>query len=75
MAADRNWYTGNPPHIGWWNASIARRNNIWRWWNGTEWSMNTTSRSTAEYAEIMANQKALVSFEIEWSDYRPKQPS
>lgn len=32
------WKSGNPPHIGWWNASRCEDWNAWRWWNGEYWS-------------------------------------
>jgi len=36
--ADREWHSGPPPHVGWWNASMNESPNTWRWWNGTAWS-------------------------------------
>lgn len=34
----KDWNQGPPPHIGWWNAASAPRDDIWRWWNGYSWS-------------------------------------
>ena len=34
----RIWHKGQPPHIGWWNASNRRSEIMWRWWNGHRWS-------------------------------------
>lgn len=41
-AHGRTWYKGPPPHVGWWNASLAPGNAVapvtWRWWDGKRWS-------------------------------------
>ncbi len=33
------WNLFGPPHIGWWIASNCRDWNVWRWWNGSTWSL------------------------------------
>lgn len=32
------WHRGQPPHVGWWNASVINMRNSWRWWDGKAWS-------------------------------------
>ena len=32
------WIEGDPPHVGWWNASRCEDWNAWRWWDGSAWS-------------------------------------
>lgn len=67
----RTWHKGPPPHIGWWNASAARRKDLWRWWNGYEWSraihMNASAR-TADYAAAHAQGDDSL---VEWTKYYP----
>ena len=33
------WYSGPPPSIGWWPASVTRDPKALRWWNGEHWSL------------------------------------
>ena len=68
---DREWHSGPPPHVGWWNASTNADPNIWRWWNGTSWStFCTENMSLSSIARLAAhiefNQQC-----IKWTDYWP----
>ena len=66
----RTWHKGPPPHVGWWNASVAGDLTAWRWWNGAFWS-------EAAYEE---DDEGLVDYfasigtrnEVEWTRYYPK---
>ena len=69
---ERVWHSGPPPHVGWWNASNAKWNDTWRWWNGTSWSTfcteNMSLSSIARLAvHIEFNQQG-----IKWTDYWPE---
>jgi len=68
----RIWKSGPPPHIGWWNASNAQMPDVWRWWNGKQWSRMTkaswTDASAAECASIREPSLGT----ILWTDYWPK---
>jgi len=70
---DRTWHQGPPPHVGWWNASILRSSNIWRWWDGTCWSQPVSADSGWQNAEHRAKiPNGDDGYELEWSDYYPK---
>ena len=48
----RYWYEGPPPFVGWWNASVTKDDNVWRWWDGERWShfvSDTVRPDTAGY--------------------------
>jgi hypothetical protein len=71
---DREWHSGPPPHVGWWNASMNESPNTWRWWNGTAWS-------TACFQGIEINEIGRIALEpgdtyeqecVQWSDYWPE---
>ena len=68
---DREWHSGPPPHIGWWNASTNADPNNWRWWNGTAWStFCTENMSLPSIARLAAH----IEFNkqcIKWTDYWP----
>ena len=66
----RTWHKGPPPHVGWWNASTSRARNLWRWWDGAEWSTYVFSASTAVAARRAAATTRGYNG-IEWTDYYP----
>lgn len=67
----RVWRSGPPPSIGWWNASISKSPDVWRWWNGKFWSrpayQEFSSEDAASLAEVLTNFVG-----IEWNDYWPE---
>ena len=69
---ERVWISGPPQHIGWWNASIVRDDDGWRWWDGEYWSWvvfkGESPRIAAERATIKATNQKL----IEWTHYYPE---
>jgi hypothetical protein len=70
---DREWYSGPPPHVGWWNASKCRYTDVWRWWNGEAWSVLVSELHDSESAGKEAakvDSYATVDM-VEWSDYWP----
>ena len=67
----RTWHDGPPPHVGWWNASIDRLEDIWRWWDGKNWGWATSQRDSQHEAGRMAKQKTQDYVRIEWNDYYP----
>lgn len=56
VRTDLVWMTSLiPPHVGWWNASFGGlRNDTWRWWNGTGWSMPVRGGAHPRNAELGA---------------------
>lgn len=70
---DRKWHSGPPPHIGWWNASLDRGEDVWRWWDGREWSWCVGESEPISTAVLNAKIK-LPYFHsiISWSDYWPE---
>ena len=54
----QGWQQGKPPKIGWYWASIARADNIVRWWNGEKWSwpLMTDQTYTTFTIDYMAKQ-------------------
>jgi hypothetical protein len=70
----RKWHKGPPPHAGWWNASAYQDDEIWRFWDGVTWSIDTYEWSTAQSAADAARRSTVVinNNEIEWTYYWPK---
>lgn len=48
------WNKGPPPSVGWWPASIAKRKDCIRWWNGRKWSVAAWDDMDSESAAIHA---------------------
>lgn len=74
MANKRVWNTGNPPHIGWWNASEFRDPLAWRWFDGKKWSRVAWAYSSPYIAAQAANHRVSSSWcmgPILWTDYWP----
>lgn len=69
---ERTWHKGPPPHVGWWNASVARSTASWRWWDGSEWSDYSLEDYSAERAGAHAAIRNTESWRIEWTDYWPE---
>lgn len=68
----RKWHKGPPPHVGWWEASWNRNTNVWRWWDGFEWSVHSNQHDNQYTACAWAHKKVLDGGSIEWTDYYPK---
>ena len=71
MSNERICHKGPPPHVGWWNASVGRNQQVWRWWDGKRWSEFVSDRTSAETAGFNADFPATVSC-VQWTDYYPK---
>ena len=69
---ERIWRSGPPPHIGWWNASVTRAEDKWRWWNGTEWSHSVSATARTTDAAHFAKQISPDQDRIKWTDYWPE---
>ena len=72
MAKKRVWNSGPPPHVGWWNASMREDNELWRWWDGKQWSRWAKKVFSAEDAAKQASRRAPYQDAIEWTYYWPK---
>lgn len=68
--ADREWHSGPPPHVGWWNANEYKNPYLWRWWNGENWSTAVHQSETAKWAGDSVNWP-YYDDDIVWSDYWP----
>jgi hypothetical protein len=74
----RQWRSGPPLHIGWWNASSAQDVRAWRWWDGERWSrvvfVDREQRLSAVYAAAVARQPEPKERQrcILWTDYWPE---
>ena len=70
----RQWNSGPPPHVGWWNASVCKNPEGWRWWNGQHWSR--VSLSGPHENRITPQDLALAHPADEattrWTDYWPE---
>lgn len=66
------WFSGEPPEIGWWNARVKGSQDedlCRRWWNGTEWSWAVevgTEDSDSYVAEMQCRRTAVQTKLIEW---------
>lgn len=70
MNRTRTWHKGPPPHIGWWNASRAHANDMWRWWDGKQWSHAVHSARSASTAADCAGLPD-DGWHVDWTDYYP----
>jgi hypothetical protein len=67
-----DWHSSPPPSLGWWPASAGRNENVFRWWNGRNWSYSASSGETARLAAKAAKEPSeFPTGEIEWK-HRPK---
>lgn len=67
----RVWRSGPPPSIGWWNASVSKAEDCWRWWNGEKWSRPAWPEFSATYAAKRAKMTANLQ-DAFWNDYWPE---
>ena len=70
--SDRVWHSGPPPHVGWWNASCDRRANIWRWFDGKDFSIAYSESSSLEEISAPVILHGIPVNVLEWSDYWPE---
>ena len=75
---DREWHSGPPPYIGWWNASRneAPDPDTWRWWDGKHWSYFVFEDDDPLMVGKMVEQMAVGHYQpingIMWTDYWPE---
>jgi hypothetical protein len=63
------WNPGPPPAVGWYRASVTRKGQFLRWWDGAKWSRAATpwfDRDEAAQVAAMAA-PATVQRRIWWS--------
>ncbi len=68
---DREWHSGPPPYVGWWNAGTGRHPDLWRWWDGARWSQHVHADHDAEEAGLLA-MGATADTGIQWTYYWPE---
>lgn len=70
--SERIWRKDAPPHVGWWNASVDRMEEVWRWWNGRYWSAPAGEHDVeSEILRAASSPTVFAPDEIEWTDYYP----
>ena len=73
---EREWHSGPPPHVGWWNASYTtgvNREMVWRWWDGKNWSLNVfDTESNVAHIGSLSHRIDPRQHLIEWTDYWPE---
>jgi hypothetical protein len=67
----QKWFSGPPPSVGWWPASMNQDDSVLRWWDGECWSRAAWRGHDAQQAERVAEHKSPMPVYIEWTD-RPK---
>jgi hypothetical protein len=73
MKTTRKWHKGPPPHVGWWNASVNRFEDCWRWWDGKQWSKSAWEDEPSRLAASASMMKQEpVAYPVEWTDYYPE---
>lgn len=70
--SERKWNSGPPPHVGWWNASTRENPDMWRWWDGKQWSFPAFPFELDIDAARFSTQKSDFQSEIKWTDYYPE---
>ena len=71
-ASPLEWRKGAPPHVGWWLAGYERLRNVWRWWDGRQWSRPAYDHQPAQHAAICALRRDDKQDAILWSHYYPE---
>lgn len=54
---ERPWNTGAPPAPGWYEASVQRKANLFRWWDGEYWSWFALKSMSRDEAATRATQR------------------
>ena len=63
------WRSGPPPSIGWWPASRCLFEDVYRWWDGKQWSAPAWAELTAAQAASRAAEPCSVfNKPIQWTD-------
>lgn len=61
------WFSGPPPAVGWWPASATRNFlDLYRWWDGSEWSAAVFRDSDANEAQALARESFRARREVYW---------
>ena len=69
--SERVWHKGPPPHVGWWEASYAKEEGVWRWWDGKCWSQPAWEPMSACDAAFHAERPSAICRHC-WTDYWPE---
>lgn len=75
MSDDEIWRAGSPPHVGWWNASTDRSQEIWRWWDGKRWSTPVGQSRSSDVAAVRATHPERYTWSLKklvWRDFWPE---
>lgn len=73
--ANTKWHSGPPPSLGWWPATIdilsfLKVSPLYRWWDGSVWSIPAHYSRDAWSAGVRAERKDASGNEILWQ-HRP----
>ena len=67
------WRSGEPPAIGWWEASPFKTVGVWRWWDGREWSCGAEEDDCLRIVMMCASYKNPNKNQtIYWRTFYPK---
>lgn len=67
------WYSGPPPYVGWWNASMYQLPAVWRWWDGNCWSKEADPSLHGDDAQRCAQvPDSCLSRPVLWTKHWPK---
>lgn len=69
--AKTDWKGGNPPQIGWYNASAVKDRTCWRWWDGESWSGPAYPEYNQQELHNAINEK-VTNKKILWNTYWPE---
>jgi len=68
----RKWHNGPPPHVGWWNASNNKSPDVWRWWDGSRWSLSVVGCFASARRAAAISKSKTTDPRIQWSTYWPE---
>ena len=65
------WLSTRPKKKGWYMASVYRNPDCWRWWDGTQWSIDVFSHRSAKFAGQRAKKPSRKQLTIQYTTYYP----
>jgi len=71
MKTQTVWLDGPPPHVGWWNASLNREADNWRWWDGNVWSFPAFPTSNMRWVVDAARMRSHSKEAVQRTHYYP----
>ena len=66
------WFSGPPPAVGWWPANTGNATGLYRWWDGSEWSIGVSRYAYQIDAQRVANIPSKLQRHIKWRHWSIK---